>query len=178
MAAYWNQWQRSIYSWSPDLRSSVTNQYYSLIDHLFVQYQIPQFLKSSWLQNRLSTRLLIAMGQGKSIRKCRMPIPFTKSMAKHFTSAPDDLTVSQAARWAQVRSFDGSPSLARLITQTRLKSFCTQEEFWAEFLRFVVANEHGKIDAKTKTAFSFNELKEMIKSVSYTHLTLPTTPYV
>ena len=36
MAAYWSQWQRSIYSWLPDLSSSATNQYYSLIDHLFV----------------------------------------------------------------------------------------------------------------------------------------------
>ena len=90
MAAYWNQWRRSIYSWLPDLRSSATSQYYSLIDHLFVQYEIPQFLKSSWLQNRHSTRLLIALGQGTSIRKCQMPIPFTKSMAKHFMSAPDD----------------------------------------------------------------------------------------
>ena len=162
MAAYWNQWQRSIYSWLPDLSSSATNQYYSLIDHLFVQYEIPQFLKSSWLQNRHSTRLLIALGKGQSIRKCQMPIPFTKSMAKHFMSAPDDLTVPQAARWAQVRSFDGSPSLARFITQTRLKTFGPQEEFWAEFLRFVVTNEHGRIEAKTKTTFSLSELKEMI----------------
>ena len=163
MAAYWNQWQRSIYSWLPDLGASATNQYYSLIDHLFVQYEIPQFLKSHWLQNRQSTRLLIALGQGKSIRKCRMPIPFTKPMAKHFMNAPDDLTVLQAVRWAQVRSFDGSPSLARMIVQTRLKSFGGQEEFWAEFLRFLVANEHGRIDAKTKTTFSLYEMQEMIE---------------
>ena len=41
MAAYWNQWQRSIYSWLPDLNLSATHQYHALIDHLFVQYEIP-----------------------------------------------------------------------------------------------------------------------------------------
>lgn len=114
------------------------------MNHLFAKYPVPNFMAGVWLRENPETvpwlELFIHLGRGRSVRQFETPFRFTKSMARYFMQAPDDLTVEQAFRWAQVRGSGGDVQLARTIISTVLANPTTDEIFWESVIRFLVAN--------------------------------------
>lgn len=169
VAHRWHHWIEPLYTWQPDDQASSYVQFRSLVNHLFINYDIPDFMTGCWFETSpdavQSIRLFVALGRGSSIRKCGLPIKFTKSMAKFFMLAPADLRVMQAVRWAQVRSLGGSESLARIVIGSRLMNPTppVQEAFWEQFLRFLIRNEAGQVPSKVATKLFAAEVLEMIE---------------
>lgn len=169
IAHRWHHWIEPLYTWQPDEHESAYVQFRSLVNHLFVKYDIPDFMTGCWFETSPETvqsiRLYVALGRGSSIRKCGIPIKFTKSMAKHFMLAPADLRVMQAVRWAQVMSLGGSESLARMIVNSRLKDPTppNHEAFWEQFIRFLIRNEAGQVPSNVATRLHPSEVVSMIE---------------
>lgn len=134
-------WLRPIHKWLPPDASSFV-QFRSLIQHLFAQYRVPNFMNSVWLRSRPEAvtwqDLFLHLGRGKSIRQFDTPIRLTKRMARYFMLAPDDLSVEQALRWAQVRGLGGNARLARTVAETSLRVPTTDEPFCETLIQFLV----------------------------------------
>lgn len=136
-----NSWQRPLWEWcAPETSQYV--QVRSLVNHLFAKYPVPGFMTKVWFlddsADHWRRRLFLHLGLGRSARSFPLPIRMTKAMARHFMVAPDDLSVPQAVRWAQVMAFGGDEELARAVIGTRLGDFSDDEEFWATVVRFLV----------------------------------------
>ncbi len=160
MSFRWQSWLRPIYTWTP-VDGSPRTQFDSLVLHLFAKYDVPGFLTQCWFESSSSINLMIALGRGKSIRSCRLPVRINKPMIRHFMLAPNDLTVFQATRWAQVRGLGGSETLARDVLATRLARPQPDEEFWLTFLEFLVKNQNGQVPSGVKCSLSRDEVFEM-----------------
>lgn len=136
-------WLRPLHKWSGP-QASCFVQFRSLVNHLFAKYRMPNFMAAVWLRGDPEAarwlELFIHLGRGRSIRQFETPIRLTKSMARFFMLAPDDLTVEQALRWAQVRGLGGDPQLARTIIETVLAKPTTDESFWESVIRFLIVN--------------------------------------
>ena len=163
MSCCWQDWLRPVYTWQPDTSQSNRLQFHSLVNHLFVKYEVPQFLMNCWFDDGRTIRLLVALGRGSSVRKCRLPIKMSKSMARQFMCAPVDLTPMQGVRFAQVKSLGGSDRLARSVLQTRLSTIQNDESFWQEFLLFAARNEQGNVKSGVATSLTFDELESMVE---------------
>lgn len=61
-------------------------------------------------------------------------------MARHFMLAPDDLSVEQALRWAQVRGLGGKAKLARTVVDSWLRVPTTDEPFCEALIQFLIRN--------------------------------------
>lgn len=85
--------------------------------------------------------LYLHLAQGQSIRTFEWPVRvrLSKSAARFFMLAPDDLRPIVAARWAQVRSLGGDSRLARLLLSRTILVVPTEyEEFWESVIRFLI----------------------------------------
>lgn len=141
-------WLRPIHKWLPPQASPFV-QFRSLVKHLFARYRVPTFMASVWLRSPPEAAwldLFLHLGRGKSIRQFDTPIRLTKRMARHFMQAPDDLTVEQALRWAQVRGIGGNPKLARTIVETWLGPRTSDEPFVESLIKFLVRNWPMSVD--------------------------------
>src|SRR5215469_10627371 len=116
-------WLRPVHNWFPPQASPFV-QFRSLVKHRFVRYPTPNFMAAVWISKQPAAaagrELFVHLGRGRSIRQFDTPIRLTKRMARHFMQAPDDLTVEQALRWAQVRGLGGNGRLARTLVETFL----------------------------------------------------------
>jgi hypothetical protein len=135
-------WLRPIHAWHAPQASPFV-QFRSLVEHLFARYAVPDFMALVWLRSRPDAvwlELFLHLGRGRSIRRFETPIRLTKLMARHFMLAPDDLSVEQALRWAQVRGLGGNATLARVIVHTSLGATTTDEPFCESLVRFLIRN--------------------------------------
>ena len=111
-------WLRPLKEWKTRSHSA-GRQFASLLRHLFVRYDdMPTFFDSVWFSGRdraseKQREWYLHVGRGQNIRHCDLPIRLTKKMTHHFMQAPNDLTFSQALRWAQVHGLGGNERLAR-----------------------------------------------------------------
>ncbi|HEX5471094.1 MAG TPA: PcfJ domain-containing protein [Lacipirellulaceae bacterium] len=142
-------WLRPIHKWLPPQASQFV-QFRSLVNHLFARYMVPNFMASVWLRPRPEAAswlaLFLHLGRGKSIRQFDTPIRLTKRMARYFMLAPDDLSVEQALRWAQVRGLGGKAKLARTVVDTWLRVPTTDEPFCKTLIEFLVSNWPMSLD--------------------------------
>ena len=139
-----NLWQRRLWEWcAPEASQYV--QVRSLVNHLFAKYPVPGFMTKVWFlddsADHWRRRLFLHLGLGRSARSFPLPIRMTKAMARQFMVAPDDLSVPQAVRWAQVMALGGNEELSRSIVGTCLGNFMEDEKFWETVVRFVVRNQ-------------------------------------
>lgn len=148
LALHHADWLRPIEAWTPP-PASAWPQFTSLARHLFGLYPIPVFMTSTWFELPPGEKLpchewFKHVGLGKSIRRAKLPLPFTKAMAHWFSQVPDHYTISAALRWAQVRGLGGDRKLAEAVTATRLGKGFGHEDFWLTVLRSFVS--HAKLD--------------------------------
>lgn len=143
VAEHVESWQRPLWEWCAPAASPFV-QVRSLVNHLFAKYPVPGFMTKVWFLDEASDdwqrELFVHLGRGRSVRAVAMRIPMTKAMARHFMTAPDDLSVPQAVRWSQVLALGGGEALARVVVGTCLRNFMDDEDFWATVVRFVVRN--------------------------------------
>jgi hypothetical protein len=78
-------------------------------------------------------------------------------MVPHFMSAPADLTVTQALRWAQAFSLGADKPLARAIVNTVLRDRLPNDEFWNEAIRFLVHQSVGPTEATDIIDFLYRQ---------------------
>jgi len=123
-------------------------QFHSLLRHLFAKYPIPRFLDKVWFAGGDGIKVFLRLAKGASVRQCGLPFRLSKTMAHQFQHAPDDLTIWQAIRWAQVLSLGGSHRLARLILKTRLVEQQDDEPFWHEVIEFLCRSEQAGLTSR------------------------------
>ncbi len=144
VAAHAKSWIRPPEIWHPRSHNP-WRQFASLVRHLFVRYgPMPHFFDHAWFAGRRlegdrQRRWYIAVGSGRSIRHCDLPLPLTKRMAHHFMLAPKQCSVWQALRWGQVRGLGGDRQLARAFCEQQWR-FIDQKhnDFWVTVIAWFV----------------------------------------
>lgn len=139
------KWERFPETWSVPNASRFV-QMRSLVQHLFDQYPVPNFMAPVWWSEHYKDwgiKLYLHLATGKGIRQFPSLYPFriTKRMAAIFMQAPDDLHPIETLRWSQVRALGGDDRLARiLISKTCLWTSTEDELFWESVIRFLIQN--------------------------------------
>lgn len=146
IASHCHRWCRPPDTWVPPA-TSAASVLASLAEHLFATFPVPRFMNSAWLGTRQEQSWYIRLGAGESVRALDFPIRLNRRMAHAFRSAPDDLSILAALRWAEVRGMDGSPELARAIAKTRLGREAGDDVFNVHVIAFLVAQ--GETDFTT-----------------------------
>jgi hypothetical protein len=128
-------------SWAPSTHNAA-RQFASLARHLYARHDLPRFLDRAWTEgDGREQGWFIFLGDGGSLRHAPgLPVSVSRSVAGWFLRAPDDCPVEPALRWAEVRAAGGSVALADAVRRTRLGRDYSHPEFWAEVIRFFVAN--------------------------------------
>jgi hypothetical protein len=144
IAAHRAWWLRDMERWKPRTHNT-RRQFASLLRHLLARYDMPAFFDTVWFagQNAAasqSQQWYIQVAQGKNIRTCELPIPYTTKMSHFFMQAPGDITVYQALRWGQIRGLGGDERLARAVLGTRIGDRFGHEDFWITVLRWLIAH--------------------------------------
>ena len=114
------------------------------------RYDVPMFMDIVWFQadgtdSRRRQGWFKHIGNGSNIRSADVPVRLSKKMAHHFLSAPDDCTVEEALRWGQILGQNGSSTLARAITKTRLGRGFEDEPFWNTVILFLIRHSGIRI---------------------------------
>ncbi|MFO0942759.1 MAG: PcfJ domain-containing protein [Pirellulales bacterium] len=145
IAAYRREWVRPIRSWTPTTHNP-RRQFSSLFHHLLDKHgEVPESFVSAWFQGDIDgadryRKWAIVLGSGVGLRGCDLPIPYTRGLWQCLRRAPENLLTSEALRWAQVVSLQGSPRLADVLLRTRIANRFEQEEFWSEVIKWFIAN--------------------------------------
>lgn len=154
-AVHSDRWVRAPETWIP-VGQSRRVQLRSLLEHLFAKYPVPAFSASAWLSGvTWEIELYLHLALGLSVRCFPSPYSWelTKSGARSFMQAPDDLPPSAAFRWAQVKSLGGDSHLARTLVKTLLGEPTVDEPFWATVVQFLISN--GPIQSEEVTAIVY-----------------------
>lgn len=137
------QWIAALEDWRPASHNA-RRQFTSLVRHLLARYPVPAFMDQAWFRRDAGSERyrnwFVQLANGKSIRTLDTPIPFTKAMAHHFLTAPDDYAIEGAIRWGQVHALGGGAHLTAALLGTRIGHEFSNNEFWASVIRFFVAN--------------------------------------
>ncbi len=141
IANHADSWIRPLESWFVK-RHNRDWQFSQLLRHLFVKYDIPQFMDRVWLtENETYQNWYKHIGSGQNIRTApEMPVTLTKKMAHHFLSAPKQYNVDEALRWGQVQALGGDKRLVDALRGTRLIENFSNDDFWLNVIRFFIAN--------------------------------------
>jgi len=137
-------WLRPLSDWKPKSKNS-SKKFGELTHHLFDQYgDVPHFMEKVWLRDdRASWRYrdwYIHLGRGHNLRTAKCPVPITKKMAHNFLMAPNEYTLEQAVRWAQLKALGASENAIHAVAATRLARSFENELFWFTVLRFIADN--------------------------------------
>lgn len=149
LARYASHWLRPVEDWKPSTHNA-QRQFASLARHLLSKYDdVPRFFDSVWFgeDDKVANQhryWYIRVARGENIRRCDLPIDYTKKMAHHFHRAPHDASIIQALRWGQVHGLGGDEPLARALFGTRLGESFDNEAFWITAIRWLI--EHPMLD--------------------------------
>lgn len=132
-------WFRDFSDWKTKSHNR-EKQFYSLIHHLFAQYEVPEFITRAFFSgDKMGQELFIHIGQGKSVRKFKgFKLHLTKREAHHFMQAPGDCTIMEAMLWAQTVTLGGSPALAQAARASLSEMSSEQQGFWQSVIRFFI----------------------------------------
>src|SRR5215831_18021751 len=107
-------WRNDIFQWRTASRQEEP-QLKELINYLFCQYKIPEFLYKAFYEAK-NTQFIywfIHLTRGGRVKEMQnIPIPFTQRMGHYFLQAPANMSVNEALRWSQVRGLGGNEKLA------------------------------------------------------------------
>ena len=142
IAQYCHRWVRPLDQWRPKSKSP-RRQFDSLLHHLFAKYEpMPKFFQQVWTSSEHSMgryRLwYVRVANGENLRKCHLPIPYTRKMAHWFMRAPDNFSIVQALRFGQVMGLGGDQRIAQAIATTRLADNFLGEDFWVTAIRWFI----------------------------------------
>lgn len=140
---YRGSWIRKLENWAPSTHNS-HGQFVSLLNHLFVQYVMPEFMNSVWFRtDRLSERYrewYLHVAAGHNIRSAVLPIPFTKKMAHCFMRSPSHCSIEMAINWANIQALGGDPRLTEAVLASRIGASLKNHAFWTSVIRFFIDN--------------------------------------
>ncbi len=144
LARHSDAWQQSPSAWKPDSRNA-RRQFAALSRSLLACYDVPSCLDSGWFggwepEAQRQQGWFVHVGSGQNIRTADLPLAFSKRMAHIFAEAPNELTATEALRWAQVVGQGGNEELAQAVLATELGRSFADESFWSTVVLFLVAN--------------------------------------
>ena len=141
IADYHHHWIREPETWKPKTKNKI-RQFSSLVRHMLVKFEMPQFMDSVWTSNFSHSKDWYCwIASGNNIRKAdNLPIHMTRAIAHHFTTAPDNYPVGAAFRWGQIRSIGGDEVLCDAISETRLTRDFVDDGFCKSVFQFFVEN--------------------------------------
>lgn len=151
-------WINDIYDWKPVERQKYL-QIGEMISFLFCKYPVPDFLYQAFgsTGSKLFVKWLIHLGRGGRPKELEaIPLPLTNKGLHYFVNGNGSMTITETLRWAQVKSLNGSPELARITALSWLGTKPLEDEdFWYEFIQKVI---NGGM-------FDLEELPELIDYV-------------
>ncbi len=130
---------RDFSTWEKGSRN-VHKQFRDIIDHLFVDKKVPEFMYSVWgnasVINHKYISWFVLMGAGGSIKNEKnLPANFTKKMLHHFMHAPGDFSVDEALMYGRVRALGGDEGLCNIISSSAMRSL-NMNDFWESVITF------------------------------------------
>lgn len=142
LARHHASWSRPLTTWRPDHRSE-RRQFTELARYLLARYPVPTFFDVVWFasgdQAHRQQNWYVHIGSGGNIRTAGdLPLHLTKRMAHEVQNAPEDSTMTEALRYAQVVGAGGTEALAAVVNSTRLGRSFDHEPFWATVVPFLV----------------------------------------
>ena len=149
VAAHKQHWVRPLAGWRPSSHNP-RRQFAALLRHLFDRHgEVPAFFDTVWFLNRDAAsarrrQWYLHVGAGHCLRKCDLPVTYTRKMARCFLAAPESVTLDQALRWGQVLGMKGDESLARALFGTRVEHYFDNEEFWSTVIAWFA--DHPMLD--------------------------------
>ena len=143
LARHATDWVRPLDEWEPQSHNA-RKQFHQLACHLLARYDVPTLMDAAFFTSTAEAEQHQAwfkhIGQGQNIRTADLPVTLSKKGAHHFLTAPDDLSIAHALRWAQVIGQGGGPTLARTLIATRLGQSFEHEDFWSTAILFFANN--------------------------------------
>lgn len=141
LAAMKHAWVLPLRDWKPRSHNR-DRQFHSLVSHLLVRWPVPAFFYQVWFKGggndaRAWQRRFIHVAQGRNLRTCDLPLPYTKMMAHHFMQAPDSYTVEAALRWGQMRAMGASQRLIEEVLGSCVGTYFHENDFWSGVLQFL-----------------------------------------
>ncbi|MCB0533498.1 MAG: PcfJ domain-containing protein [Lewinellaceae bacterium] len=138
---------RDLNSWHAPRSRRPARVFDSLARHVFIKFPLPPALYRAVLKSTagegdvnypvINWFLHVAAGDNLS-RAPGLPFEFTKKAAHFLEQAPEELGITKAMRWAQVRAMGGGPELALAFSHALDQSFGDFEAEWSAVIRFVV----------------------------------------
>ena len=138
------QWRRSIEDWRPK-SDDPRRQFASLLRHLIADYDVPIFMDEAWLnKGRFASEYCdawIYFARGNNAQAVKFQHrPLTKKAAHYFMSAPEEMTIDHALKWAHMKTFNLRPrAIAAMLGSQWGRNF-HDRPFWNSVLRFLAAN--------------------------------------
>lgn len=134
-------WIRSIEDWRTSSYNA-NRQFYSLVRHLLVEYEMPVFMDHAWFSaNRTHQGWYKHLAVGKNIRTAHgFPATVSKKAAHYFLKAPTHYTINGAIRFGQVLALGGDQVLSDALIETRLGRSFEHDQFWQTVVSFFVKN--------------------------------------
>ncbi|MGI9243631.1 MAG: hypothetical protein ACR2RV_22735, partial [Verrucomicrobiales bacterium] len=135
MVEYREHWLRQPEHWFAQTGVGPAGEVFSLIDHLFVRYELPDFFRKAWMEPgplRSPARdWFCQLTGGKSIRKLNgLPTKLSSRAAHCAMAAPANLTIEQAFRYGQVIAYGGSAELGTEIARSRAGTDFARDRVW------------------------------------------------
>jgi hypothetical protein len=159
-----NHWLNDIFKWTPVSRHKSV-QLQELVQFLFCKYPVPVFLYKAFGKgsNERYVQWLIHLGAGGSPKDLEgWPVIMTKKSMHHFLLAPEEFSIQEAMRWAQVKGLNGSDELAQRVAWSWIgtKPY-EQEDFWYGFLQLIVNGGMFNIEKLTELIDYVREAKRV-----------------
>ncbi|GAA5129524.1 PcfJ domain-containing protein [Luteolibacter yonseiensis] len=143
ISAYAEKWIRQPETWSGDRSEDPRAVIRSLLGHLFMLWEVPEFFDNAWLVKGelryLERDWYCHFALGGSLRKVRGMPPSITSRALHLAMrAPRDLTIRQALRWGQVRSSGGGEEWLAEVSSSRMVRDLSNDAIWSRLLEKLI----------------------------------------
>ena len=134
IAEFRSSWVRPIEQFKSRSKSG-SRIFSALLRHLFARYNVPAVMDEVWFTgpgpaNTSRRGWFVHVGTGRSIRECRLPVTLTRRAAHAFQSAPTNLRLDAALRYAQAIGAGCDNRGAYGLATSRLSEDFGNEPFW------------------------------------------------
>lgn len=160
-------WVRDISTWEWNSRNTY-KQLKSLIEHLFCEYEVPEFMFQAWIEKNTNNKHIewfLHLASGGSARNLfKFPIPITKKMAHEFICTPfPGYSIDDSIRRSQVLGMGGDVRLADAIMMSRLRHEFINNDFWTTVIQFFIGIPMLNLDEVGTVIDYINEQKFVSK---------------
>lgn len=160
-------WIRDISTWECKSRNTY-KQLKSLLEHLFCEYEVPEFMFQSWTDKTASSKhkeWFLHLAAGNTARELfKYPIPITKKMAHEFKNTPfPGYSIDDAIRRSQVIGLGGDQRLADAVLMSRLRHDFQHNDFWTTVIQFFIGIPMLNLDEVGTVIDYINEQKYVPK---------------